>query len=260
MKVTIYLIFVQLCSILPFIYPTFANEPTMSQNDVILKEFSSEQNGEVLKRSWANINVQVDAVIPMVLSHLQNMQIKHLHLPELRESIALTPFGIYKANLILSNGIAYNVEGIQREGNALMTYSEKKFLIRFDLIISNLQFEYDYLLQLMPIEGYGKVIGTLDDTIVHSEMSVDVTNISLRLNKFRIAQFRKIHIHLDNFIGQLTGSILTPITNLFKDRITTSISAGLEKEMGLILENFNDGDPLQLRKFAKQLIAGLTGS
>lgn len=58
-------------------------------------------------------------------------------------------------------------------------------------------------------------------------------------------------------IRELSGLILSPITNLFKERIRTSISDGLKKEMELIFNDFNEGDPLQLRMFAKQLLAGL---
>lgn len=71
--------------------------------------------------------------------------------------------------------------------------------------------------------------------------------------------YRKIHVQLDQIqiIRELSGLILSPITNLFKERITTSISDGLKKEMELIFNDFNEDDPLQLRMFAKQLLAGL---
>ncbi|XP_053963797.1 uncharacterized protein LOC128866822 [Anastrepha ludens] len=268
MNVKTYLIFVYLCSILTVTYSTVAAEWKISQlvNGLMSNSSESaptiEESDEAEETTWTNINAQVDVVIPMVLNHLNGMQIEHMHLPDLSETISLTPIlAVYQAQLILSNGIVYNVEGIKREGNALMTYRDKIFIIRFDLKISNLQFEYDFLLQLMPVQGYGKVMGALEDTIVHAEMSIDVTNISLTLNKFRLVQFRKIYVQLEQIqlIRQLTGLILTPITNLFKDRITTSISDGLEKEMGTIFEDFNVGDPLQLRMFAKKLLSGLTG-
>ncbi|XP_028898413.1 uncharacterized protein LOC105215755 isoform X2 [Zeugodacus cucurbitae] len=120
-------------------------------------------------------------------------------------------------------------------------------------------FEYNFLLQVMPIDGYGKVIGNLEDTIMHAEIAVDVTNISLDLQDFRILDFRNINVQLDQIqiIRELSGLILSPITNLFKQRITTSISDGLKQEMELIFNDFNEGDPLQLRTFAKQLLAGL---
>ncbi|XP_039968521.1 uncharacterized protein LOC126764145 isoform X2 [Bactrocera neohumeralis] len=120
-------------------------------------------------------------------------------------------------------------------------------------------FEYNFLLQVMPIDGYGKVIGKLEDTIIRSEIAIDVTNISLALHDFRILDYRKIHVQLDQIqiLRELSGLILSPITNLFKERIRTSISDGLKKEMEFIFNEFNEGDPLQLRMFAKQLLAGL---
>ncbi|XP_020714038.1 uncharacterized protein LOC101463235 isoform X2 [Ceratitis capitata] len=130
-----------------------------------------------------------------------------------------------------------------------------------DVVESISLFEYNYLLEIIPINGYGNVIGTLEDTIIHTNIAIDVKNLNLTLQNFRIVKFRKINVQLDEIqiIRQLSGLILTPITNLFKNRITTTISDGLEKEMELIFNDFNEGDPLQLRTFANRLLAGLTG-
>lgn len=46
------------------------------------------------------------------------------------------------ARLILNNGIAYNLEGVERYGDAFMTYNDKRFYIRFDIKISKLQVIY----------------------------------------------------------------------------------------------------------------------
>lgn len=72
---------------------------------------------------------------------------------------------------------------------------------------------------------------------------------------------RNIQVQLDQtrFIRNLTGVILSPITNLFKDRITTSISDGLKDQMQMVFDDFNNEDPLELRGFAKQILGGLTG-
>lgn len=61
------------------------------------------------------------------------------------------------------------------------------------------------------------------------------------------------------FIRHLTGVILSPITNLFKDRITTSISDGLKDQMQMVFDDFNNEDPLELKGFVKQILGGLTG-
>lgn len=42
----------------------------------------------------------------------------------------------------------------------------------------------------MAIEGNGKVIGSLDDTIVYAELAVNVLNSNLHLYDFRIIEFR----------------------------------------------------------------------
>lgn len=60
-------------------------------------------------------------------------------------------------------------------------------------------------------------------------------------------------------IRHLTGVILSPITNLFKDRITTSISDGLKEQMQTVMDDFNNDDPLELKSFVKQVLGGLTG-
>ncbi|CAD6995485.1 unnamed protein product [Ceratitis capitata] len=240
---------------------TGQNDTISYQNSSEAKQF--EESYEAPKElSWTNINDQVDFVIPMFLNHLQYMKIEHLNLPDVVESISLSLLVVVSpARLILNNGIAYNLEGVERYGDAFMTYNDKRFYIRFDIKISKLQFEYNYLLEIIPINGYGNVIGTLEDTIIHTNIAIDVKNLNLTLQNFRIVKFRKINVQLDEIqiIRQLSGLILTPITNLFKNRITTTISDGLEKEMELIFNDFNEGDPLQLRTFANRLLAGLTG-
>jgi len=42
----------------------------------------------------------------------------------------------------------------------------------------------------MALEGFGKVIGSLDDTIIYAELAVDIINMKLKLHDFRIVQFR----------------------------------------------------------------------
>lgn len=61
-------------------------------------------------------------------------------------------------------------------------------------------------------------------------------------------------------IKQMTSIILSPITSLFKDLITISIADGLKEQMQSILDDFNDGDPLQLRVFANKLLSRKIGN
>ncbi|XP_055904365.1 uncharacterized protein LOC129940137 isoform X2 [Eupeodes corollae] len=218
--------------------------------------FSSDEVG------WSNINEEVDMVIPMVLAHLQELGLAHLDLPDMQESLSVRPLFItYSAGLFLNNGLVYNLGGIQRNGNALMTYSDRSFICRFYLLIKSLQFDYDFVLKLMAVVGYGKVVGSLDDTVIYADLSINVEDTRLRLNDFRIIKFRNIQVQLSQrrFIQELTGVILSPITNLFRDRITTSISDGLKDQMQGVMDDFNNKDPLELRTFAKQMLAGLTG-
>lgn len=212
---------------------------------------------------WTNINAEVDFVTPMVLVHLQKLGIEHLQLPDMKESISVKPLFItYEAGLHLTNGIVYNLAGIRRHDNAFMTYEGKSFLSKFYLKIDKLQFEYNFQLKLMAIEGYGKVLGSLDDTIIYAELAVNVITSKLHLYDFRIIEFSNIHVQLDQarVIRELTGLILSPITNLFKDRITTSIADGLKSQMQTVMDDFNNEDPLELRKFTKKLLSGITGT
>ncbi|XP_041565317.1 uncharacterized protein LOC121467590 isoform X1 [Drosophila elegans] len=210
---------------------------------------------------WTNINEEVDVVTPLVIVHLQKLGIEHFQLPDMKESISIKPFFItYDAGLYLSNGIVYNLSGIARHGNAYMTYQGKSFLSRFYIKIKHLQFEYDFLLKVMAIEGFGKIIGSLDNTIVYAELAVNIVNFKLNLHDFRIMRFSDIQVQLDQarLIKQLTGFILSPITSLFKDRITTSIADGLKEQMQSVMDDFNNEDPLQLREFTNKLVSGMT--
>nr|XP_041632337.1 uncharacterized protein LOC121502702 isoform X2 [Drosophila kikkawai] len=212
---------------------------------------------------WTTINEEVDVVTPMVLSHLQKLGIEHLQLPDMKESISIKPLFItYVAGLYLTNGIVYNLFGISRHGCAFMTYQGKSFLSRFYLKINKLQFEYTFSLNVMAVEGSGKVIGFLDNTIVYAELAINVIHFKLHLHDFRIMEFSNIHVQLDQerLIRQLTGIILSPITNVFKDRITTSIADGLKEQMQSVMDDFNNEDPLQLREFTKKLLSGITGN
>jgi len=71
-----------------------------------------------------------------------------------------------------------------------------------------------------------------------------------------------IQVELDQAqpIKQLTGMILSPITSLFKNRITTSIADGLKEQMQTVMDDFNNEDPLQLREFTKKLVSAITGN
>ncbi|XP_061389131.1 uncharacterized protein LOC133324301 [Musca vetustissima] len=226
----------------------------------LIKRNKREDDDEI---GWSTINEEVDTVIPLLLQHLQKIGIEDLQLPDIKENLTVKPLLItYEAGLFLTNGIVYNLAGIQRYGPAYMTYKDKAFLTRFYLNIKSLQFEYNFLLKLMALEGYGKVIGTLEDTVIYAELSIDIVTFKMKLHDFRVIQFRNIQVQLNQtrFIRHLTGVILSPITNLFKNRITTSISDGLKEQMQIVMDDFNNEDPLELNNFVKQVLGGLTGN
>ncbi|XP_070137211.1 uncharacterized protein [Drosophila bipectinata] len=209
---------------------------------------------------WTNINEEVDVVTPMVVAHLHKLGIEHLQLPDLNETLTTPLFVTYEVGLYLTNGIVFNVSGVTRYYDAFMTYQGKSFISQFRLKINKLQFEYNFLLKFMGVEGLGKILGSLDQTIVYAELSINVVNLKLDLKDFRIMEFRNIHVEVDQarLISQLTGIILSPITNLFKNRITTSIADSLKTQMQFLMDDFNNEDPLQLRDFTKKLLSGLT--
>uniref|UniRef100_A0A1A9UN56 Uncharacterized protein n=1 Tax=Glossina austeni TaxID=7395 RepID=A0A1A9UN56_GLOAU len=173
--------------------------------------------------------------------------------------------GRYKSNLITAiDGIEdlKNVLGINRFGQAYMTYENGAFLVRFYLNVRNLQFEYEFLLKLLALEGHGKVIGSLEDTLVYMDLGIDVKSLKIVVYDFRVVNFRNIQVQLNEarFIRDLSGFILTPLTKLFKESITTSISDNLKEQMQMVMDDFNNGDPLELQKFVKQVLGGLTGN
>lgn len=42
----------------------------------------------------------------------------------------------------------------------------------------------------MGVEGLGKILGSLDQTIIYAELSINVIDLKLDLNDFRIMEFR----------------------------------------------------------------------
>ncbi|KAL9897234.1 uncharacterized protein ACN2A1_007315 [Glossina fuscipes fuscipes] len=212
---------------------------------------------------WSIINEEVDTVVPLVLQHLKKMRVEHLLLPDIMENISVTPLVLtYNTGIYLTNGIAYNLAGIHRHGPAYMTYENGSFLVRFYLNVRNLQFEYEFLLKLLALEGHGKVIGSLEDTLVYMDLGIDVKSLKIVVYDFRVVNFRNIQVQLNEarFIRDLSGFILTPLTKLFKESITTSISDNLKEQMQMVMDDFNNGDPLELQKFVKQVLGGLTGN
>ena len=137
-----------------------------SYSSVADKSRSRRESEDESEIGWSVINEEVDTVIPLLLEHLQKLQIEHLQLPDIKENLAVVSikkplhdvprqpsqvphisnylfqkplFITYEAGLYLTNGIVYNVAGIERYGPAYMTYRDKSFLIRFYLNIKNLQ-------------------------------------------------------------------------------------------------------------------------
>lgn len=58
------------------------------------------------------------------------------------------------------------------------------------LVLHYFKFEYNFLLKLMALEGYGKVIGSLEDTIIYAELAIDIVTFKMKLYDFRVIQFR----------------------------------------------------------------------
>ncbi|XP_037729234.1 uncharacterized protein LOC119560018 [Drosophila subpulchrella] len=245
-----------------FAVATSSDQPIQEKS---LRSHTDTKNSNLEEETigWTIINEEVDTVAPMIILHLQKLGIEHLQLPDMKESICIKPLFItYEAGLYLTNGIVYNLSGIYRHGNAFMTYQGKSFLSRFYIIIKNLQFEYNFMLKVMAAEVLGRVIGSLENTIIYAELSVNLVNFKLKLNDFRIIGFSNIQTELDQAqpIKQLTGIILSPITSLFKNRITTSIADGLKEQMQTVMDDFNNEDPLQLREFTNKLVSAITGN
>lgn len=42
----------------------------------------------------------------------------------------------------------------------------------------------------MALEGYGKVIGSLEDTVIYAELAIDIVTLKMKIYDFRVVQFR----------------------------------------------------------------------
>ncbi|XP_055375355.1 uncharacterized protein LOC129608067 [Condylostylus longicornis] len=238
---------------------------TMNESNVIIsyhrhRSIRDINNFEEDEVGWTNINEQVDMTIPLILSHFQELGMTHFKLPEVKEGISISPlFLTYSAELTLFNGAVYNIEGIYRYGNAMMTYRDKAFQVRLNLIIKKLQFEYDFIAKAMIVSVMGGVVGHLEDIIVSCDFSVDVRDPILQLNDFQIERFGNIIVQLNHnrVVQELSTFVLTPITNLFRDRITTTISEDIKGTIQETLVDFSNKDQLGIKKFTRQVLSGL---
>ncbi|CAD7093108.1 unnamed protein product [Hermetia illucens] len=220
------------------------------------------QRGNGSSVGWTNINKEVDMALQMIWPIMVQKGYTSIELPDMTESLSVKPLFItYTARLWLTNGLLYNIQGISRDGDAMMTYHNKSFQFRADLVVRNVEFVYDYKLAVIGFQVRGKVGGAVQDTILAADFSISVEDANIRLNNFQIISFGNIDIQLKYIpiMRELSSSILRPITDLFKDRIITIVAEAVRIKLEKLIDDINENDRLHFKEFGRITLSGLIG-
>lgn len=211
---------------------------------------------------WTNINNEVDIALLVIYPIMVARGYTMFNLPNMTENLSVKPLFIsYPVSLRLTNGLLYNIHGISRSGDSMMTYHNKSFHFRANLIVSHVEFSYDFDLHIIAVYGRGTINGLITDTLVTGDFSIGVQDAEIQLNDFRILSIGNIELELkyNSIIKHLSGSILRPITNLFQNRISTTLSDAIRNQLEVLIGEINQQDRLQLKEFARNALSGLVG-
>lgn len=102
----------------------------------------------------------------------------------------------------------------------------------------------------------GTVIGTVTDTIVAGAFSINLNDTNVILNDLQITSFGDIAIQLKSnlVVRWISEPFLRTVTRLFQSRITTTVSDGVRDYTRKLLNDINDNDRLNIKKYFHSII------
>ncbi|XP_037947566.1 uncharacterized protein LOC119679345 [Teleopsis dalmanni] len=221
---------------------------------------SKVQNSQQL--SWANINEQVDMVIPTLINHFKDLELEYLNLPDIDDVIELDQKILsVPATLSLRNGILHSIDNITRYDNAFMTSAKHGFLVRFYLKINELKIDYDFSLSVLGINVEGTVVGSMEDAIIFTDLTLNIAQPQFKLNELRVINYGDLNIQLSggNIISRLGDLVVRPLTNMFASRIVSQISSGLKDQVQKLMDDFVKNDLMNIFNYSRQLTKNLPG-
>lgn len=121
---------------------------------------------------------------------------------------------------------------------------------------ARLQFSYDFAARILGVYTSGTVAGVVTDTLVAGEFALNLNETNLMLNQLKIVSFGDIAIQLKSnaVVGWISEPFLRTVTRLFRSRLTTTISDGVQNYTQRLLDDVNENDRLQIKNYVHYVI------
>lgn len=119
-----------------------------------------------------------------------------------------------------------------------------------------MQFSYDFAARVLGVYASGGVVGTVTDTLIAGEFELNLNETNIMLNRLKILSFGDISLQLKSnaVVGWLSEPFLRAITRLFRSRITTTISDGVQNYTQRLLDDVNDNDKLEIKNYVHTVL------
>ncbi|XP_011691148.1 PREDICTED: uncharacterized protein LOC105452045 isoform X2 [Wasmannia auropunctata] len=212
------------------------------------------------KFSGADINEQVDRLIPKISEFILDHGLDPLNLPDtetkLWNGFAHTDISkqiepmLYKADLVLNSGTLRHLSDLKRYGDATVSYEEKVLNLDVGFEFKLLQGTYNFIVKLVLVNLKGRIIASTEN--VHAEIGVtfNTTSNILSLNKFKL-QVPSIKIVVENKNGMvdwINTFIVNIVTPFFKSTITNVIEKEAANAIRTYLDEINQLNAAETKK------------
>ncbi|CAK1548566.1 unnamed protein product [Leptosia nina] len=192
----------------------------------------------------AKVNDYVDNTIHMLIPFMVNNGLDPMTLPEIVEGFEVRLILItYSAWLKLTNGAMTGLVNVTRFEDQKVNYFAKNLRVRVHLQFNDLEFNYNYLVQVMNIGPTGRIIGSLDRFRVVADLLIDFNNDEIHLQEFKLNDVGRLRVRLRGNI--LFDWLLNPVIGVF----TTLFN-------GIIMFTVE----LTIRSVAQSVITGINGA
>ncbi|XP_045530060.1 uncharacterized protein LOC123717853 [Pieris brassicae] len=162
----------------------------------------------------ATVNSYVDSTIHLLVPFLRNNGLDPMLLPEIVEGFEVRLLLItYSAWLRLTEGNMTGLVNVMRYEDQKVNYFAKNLRVRVHLQFNDLEFNYNYLVQVMNIGPTGKIIGSLDRFRIVADILIDFNNDEVHLQEFKLNDVGRLRVRLQGNI--LFDWLLNPVISVF---------------------------------------------
>ncbi|XP_022128141.2 uncharacterized protein LOC111002300 [Pieris rapae] len=162
----------------------------------------------------ATVNSYVDSTIHLLVPFLRSNGLDPMLLPEIVEGFEVRLLLItYSAWLKLTEGNMTGLVNVTRFEDQKVNYFAKNLRVRVHLQFNDLEFNYNYLVQVMNLGPTGKIIGSLDRFRIVADILIDFNNDEVHLQEFKLNDVGRLRVRLRGNI--LFDWLLNPVISVF---------------------------------------------